>query len=142
MATLATPLASQASEDQDGFDLKRALEESRADTRAVIEVIDAIGRESSTTGVLHSSLHSVKRAFLMDYGACWMIDKSIQATSFRMETNSLGAAYDRINETDHYEKGKGITGRTWAAADVIFVPFPPSPFRSSWRSRWPAFSFL
>lgn len=103
------------------FDPAVALEESRADTRAVIEVIDAIGRESSTTGVLQSSLSSVKHAFRMDYGACWMIDKTIQATSFRMETNSLGPAYDRINESDHYQKGKGITGRTWASADVIFV---------------------
>jgi hypothetical protein len=50
-----------------------------------------------------------------------MIDKEIQATSFRMETNSLGTSYDQINRTDHYQKGKAITGRTWAMADVIFV---------------------
>jgi len=121
MANLALPPALRAPEGQNVFDPLVALEESRADTRAVIEVIDAIGRESSTTGVLASSLHSVKRAFHMNYGACWMIDRDIQATSFRMETNSLGPAYDRINQTDHYQKGKGITGRTWASADVIFV---------------------
>jgi methyl-accepting chemotaxis protein len=97
------------------------LEDCRADTRAVIEVIDAIGSESTTTRVLESAIFSVKRAFGMDYGACWMIDRDIQATSFRVETNSLGPAYDLINQTDHYQKGKGITGRTWAAADVIFV---------------------
>ncbi len=123
MATLAPPppsLPTATLERRQSSD-PGALEESRADTRAIIEVIDAIGRESTTTRVLESSLFTIKSAFHMDYGACWMIDKSIQATSFRMETNSLGPAYDRINQTDHYQKGKGITGRTWASADVIFV---------------------
>lgn len=116
---LVQPAAS-AMEGENG--LSQALAEAQANTRAVVEVIDAIGRETTATGVLESSLRTVKQAFHLDYGACWMIDRAIQATSYRMETNSLGPAFDAINEGAHFQKGQGITGRTWASADVVFVP--------------------
>jgi methyl-accepting chemotaxis protein len=51
-----------------------------------------------------------------------MIDKQAQHTTFSVEAGNLGPAYDYINQTDHYQKGRGITGRTWATADVIFIP--------------------
>ena len=120
MATLVAPLPPPIFERRKQTD-PRVLDDCRADTRAVIDVIDAIGSDSTTTRVLHSAIHAIKGAFHMDYGACWMIDYEIQATSFRMETNSLGPAYDLINQSDHYQKGKGITGRTWEKGDVIFV---------------------
>ncbi len=117
--SLVQPAAATA-EPESG--LSEALAEAQANTRAVVEVIDALGRETTATGVLESSLRSVKQAFHLDYGACWMIDSAIQATSFRMETNSLGPDFHRVNETSHFKKGQGITGRTWATADVVFVP--------------------
>src|SRR6201999_198305 len=43
-------------------------------------------------------------------------------TTFSGEAGNLGPAYSHINATDHYQKGRGLTGRTWAAADLIFIP--------------------
>ena len=51
-----------------------------------------------------------------------MIDVELQHTTFAIESGSLGPAYDRINQETHYKKGQGLTGKTWAAADVIFIP--------------------
>ncbi len=116
MATFATkPLSVPA-------DLAGALAESRANTAAVIEVIAAVGRDTTNTTVIQSALHAVKTAFGYDYGACWMIDKAAHHTTFAYETHSLGPAYDRVNRETHYAKGQGLTGRTWAAADTVFIP--------------------
>jgi methyl-accepting chemotaxis protein len=95
--------------------------DARANTRAVIEVIEAIGRDATTATVIHSALHAVKSAFGYDYGACWMIDRQAQHTAFAAETHSLGPAFDRVNRETNYIKGQGITGKTWAAADTLFI---------------------
>lgn len=117
MATL-TPEPAAAS----SLPLEEALAEAQANTRAVIQVITAVGRDTNTSTVVRSALNAVKTAFGYNYGACWMIDKRLQHTTFAAEAGSLGPAYDHINATDHYQKGRGITGRTWEAADVIFIP--------------------
>jgi methyl-accepting chemotaxis protein len=98
------------------------LAEARSNTRAVLHVIQAIGEYSTAATLIDAALHAIRSAFDLDYGACWMIDKQLQATSFAAEAGNLGAVYDEINRTDHYEKGRGITGRTWAAEELIFVP--------------------
>jgi methyl-accepting chemotaxis protein len=46
----------------------------------------------------------------------------MQHTTFAVEAGSLGPAFDQVNRETHYQKGQGITGRTWAAADVLFIP--------------------
>jgi methyl-accepting chemotaxis protein len=117
MATLT-----RQSPSDHALDLEKALAEAQANTRAVIQVIAAVGRDTSTATLVQSALDSVKTAFGYNYGACWMIDKELQHTTFAAESGDLGPAYDRINATDHYQKGRGLTGRTWAAADVIFIP--------------------
>jgi len=104
------------------LDQAEMLAEARANTHAIVQVIDAVGKDTTTSAVFQSSLQSVKAAFGWDYGACWMIDEAIQATSFAAEAGNLGPAYDVVNQTNHYKKGQGITGRTWAAADVVFIP--------------------
>lgn len=111
-----------AAETAPSVDMEEALREAQANTRAVIQVIAAVGRDIQTSTLVQSALDAVKTAFGYDYGACWMIDKELQHTTFAAEAGSLGPAYDHINRTDHYKKGKGITGRTWAAADLIFIP--------------------
>jgi methyl-accepting chemotaxis protein len=98
------------------------LAEARSNTQAVIHVIEAVGKHTTTSAVIDAALHAVRSAFGLDYGACWLIDKRLQATSFAAEAGNLGPAYDEINRTNHYEKGKGITGRTWATRDLIFIP--------------------
>ena len=98
------------------------LIESRANTRAVIQVITAVGENTTHDAVLLSTLDAVKAAFGYDYGACWMIDWKLQQTTFAIEAGNLGPTFDRINRETHYKKGQGLTGRTWAAADVIFIP--------------------
>jgi methyl-accepting chemotaxis protein len=98
------------------------LAESRANTRAVIQVITAVGENTTPKAVLLSALDAVKAAFGYDYGACWLIDEELQQTTFAVETGNLGPAFDRINQETHYKKGQGLTGKTWATADVIFIP--------------------
>jgi methyl-accepting chemotaxis protein len=102
--------------------LAAALAEARANTAAVIEVIGAVGRDTTNATVVQSALHAVKTAFGYDYGACWMIDKGAQHTTFAAETHSLGPAFDRVNRETHYVKGQGLTGKTWAAADTLYIP--------------------
>lgn len=98
------------------------LAEARSNTQAVIHVIEAVGKCTTTTTLIDSALLAVRSAFGWDYGACWMIDREIEATTFRAEAGNLGPDYDHINRHDHYQKGKGITGRTWANSDLIFIP--------------------
>lgn len=99
-----------------------ALAESRANTQAVIKVITAVGEKSTPGEVLSSTLAAVRAAFGYDYGACWMIDAELQQTTFAVESGNLGPAFDRVNRETHYKIGQGLTGKTWASADVVFIP--------------------
>jgi methyl-accepting chemotaxis protein len=98
------------------------LAESRANTRAVIQVITAVGESTDSDSMLLSTLEAVKAGFGYDYGACWMIDQRLQQTTFAMEAGNLGPAFDRVNQDTNYKKGQGLTGKTWATADVVFIP--------------------
>ena len=79
-------------------DRRRRLEPSeelaaaRANTEAIIHVGEAIAKRTTTTAVIDAALRSVRDSFGLDYGACWMIDKQLQATSFFAECGNLGAA--------------------------------------------------
>jgi len=116
MAQRRSPKRASSADDLD------ELAESRANTRAVIHVITEVGEKSTANEVMRSTLDAVKAAFGYDYGACWIIDQEMQHTSFAVEAGNLGPAFDRVNRETHYKKGQGITGRTWAAADVLFIP--------------------
>ena len=87
----------------------------------MIQVIETVGQASSTRNIQTSVLESVCKALDLQYGACWMIDKSIQATSFAAEYGNLGPEYDKVNQFEHYKFGEGLGGRTWKARDVIFI---------------------
>jgi methyl-accepting chemotaxis protein len=122
VASQITALHSPADGAPVPSDLPSALEESQANTRAVIHVIREVNEKTTPKDVMASTLAAVKEAFGYGYGACWMIDKEEQHTNFAMESGSLGPAFDRVNRETHYEKGQGLTGKTWAAADVLFIP--------------------
>lgn len=98
------------------------LAEARSNTQAVIEVVQAIGKHATAEELINAALLAVRGAFHLDYGACWMIDRQIEKTSFAAESGNLGPVYDEVNRTEHFEKGRGLTGRTWAAEELIFVP--------------------
>ncbi len=98
------------------------LDEARSNTRAVIEVIAAVGKHTTTSALVDAALQAVRSAFALDYAACWMIDTELQQTTFYAESGNLGPDYDEVNRTNHYKKGQGITGRTWANRDLILIP--------------------
>ena len=93
---------------------------AQANTRILIDTIAAIGRCTSTRDLVQETLDIVRSACGYDYGACWLIDRLARHTTFAEESASLGPDFDRINQTDHYEKGRGLTGKTWEAADLLF----------------------
>ena len=103
-------------------DLEARLEEAGQNTRAVIEVIQAVGEATNLRQLQAAALESGCKALDFQYGACWMIDRAIQATSFSLEYGSLGPRFDKVNQTAHWKCGQGLGGRTWKARDLLFIP--------------------
>jgi methyl-accepting chemotaxis protein len=94
--------------------------QAQANTGVLTGTIAAIGRRISTRALVQETLGIVRTACGYEYGACWLIDRLAGHTTFAEESASLGPAFDRINQADHYEKGRGLTGKTWEAGDLLF----------------------
>ena len=69
-----------------GVDLHGALAEANANTRAVLAVIEAIGRATTVEEAVKAALDAVRSSFGWAYGSYWTVDAKEHALVFSCES--------------------------------------------------------
>lgn len=95
--------------------------EAAADTRAVNQVLEALGRAETVAEAATVALDTVRRAFNMTYGSYWVIDKAVNALKFLVESGSVNDEFRRVTRESVFPEGVGFCGRTWKARQLTFV---------------------
>ncbi|MEZ6235769.1 MAG: GAF domain-containing protein [Phycisphaerales bacterium] len=101
--------------------LEIMLEEANANTKAVTEVVEALGRATTVTEAARAALDAVKQAFGWAYGSYWTLDQKENALRFSIETGTVTAEFSRVTAEARFREGEGLSGRTWRSRDLVFV---------------------
>ncbi len=108
--------------DTQGLSYVQDLAEARSNTNAVIQVLEKLTAAQSTEEALSVVLATVRESFGWAYGSFWALDTKANTLKFQYESGSVNEEFRAITQNTSFNKGVGLSGRTWAANDLTFVP--------------------
>ena len=99
-----------------------ARQESLHDREAVTTVVAQLGAVTNEATALTTALESVREAFGYTYGSFWSLDEQAGVLRFAQESGSAGEEFRRVTKSASFARGVGLSGRAWAADELVFVP--------------------
>ena len=95
--------------------------EAAQDMAAVNRVLREISHATTRETAMATALASIREGFGWAYGSYWAVDPAQQALTFVQESGSAGDEFRQVTLTASFEKGVGLSGRTWRSRDLVFV---------------------
>jgi methyl-accepting chemotaxis protein len=95
--------------------------ELAADTRAVNQLLLALGRARSTREAITAALSAVREAFSWSYGSFWELNSEDQALRFGQDSGAVGDEFRRVSTESRFREGEGLNGQAWQSRDLVFV---------------------
>ncbi|MBY0402942.1 MAG: GAF domain-containing protein, partial [Cyanobacteria bacterium] len=95
--------------------------ESSANVTAVNLVLSSLAKAETKKEAVEIALSAVKSSFGWAYGSYWEIDAKADALKFAFETGTVTPEFSKVTQEASFKKGVGLSGRTWAKADLMFV---------------------
>lgn len=99
-----------------------AIADANANTRAVLQVVEAISRATTVNDAIRAALDAVKTAFGWAYASYWVVDPRDQALRFCLECGSVTEEFRRVTAEARFREGEGLSGRAWRQRDLYFTP--------------------
>lgn len=96
-------------------------EKSAQDVDAVSTVIRELTQATSRDQALRSALETIRKDFDWQYGSFWQLDENDNVLRFALESGDAGAEFRQVTMSASFAKGVGLSGRTWARDDLVFV---------------------
>jgi methyl-accepting chemotaxis protein len=96
--------------------------EMATDTKAVNQVLLALGRSAKVSDVVQAALSTVRDAFGWSYGSYWEVRPEDRALHFSLESGSVSAEFRRVTTEARFREGEGLNGQTWQRRELTFVP--------------------
>ncbi len=96
-------------------------EKNAQDVEAVSTVIRQMTEATSRDEALRSALETIRADFDWQYGSFWSLDEEENVLRFALESGDAGAEFRRVTMSASFAKGVGLSGRTWARGDLVFV---------------------
>ncbi|WP_442906445.1 GAF domain-containing protein [Kineococcus sp. NBC_00420] len=99
-------------------------EKAAQDVDAVSTVIRELTTAADEQSALRTALETIRRDFDWQYGSFWRLDESDARTPvlrFELESGDAGEEFRRVTLSASFAKGVGLSGRTWAKQDFMFV---------------------
>ena len=100
---------------------EQVLEEGR-NSAAVWRVLEVVSDASNADDVISGALNTVREAFGWDYGSFWKHDPGADTLRFDQESGSVTEEFRRVTLESTFDKGVGLSGRTWLTRDLVFEP--------------------
>ena len=109
--------------------LERAHETVRQEKAAQdVDAVSTVVRELTTARdeqtALRTALATIRREFDWQYGSFWRLDESDPrrpVLRFELESGDAGEEFRAVTLSASFARGVGLSGRTWAAQDLVFV---------------------
>ena len=101
--------------------LQQEMLETRANSQAVMQVVESLMRTETAVEAARIALDSVRRSFGWAYGSFWTIDKEAGCLRFATDSGTVSQEFQKASESSSFQHGVGISGRAWAQRDIVFV---------------------
>lgn len=88
---------------------------------ALIQVLEAVAKAETEEDAAIAALNAVKDAFDWAYGSYWKVAPEENVLRFAVETGAVTPDFTKVTREASFEKGVGLSGKTWQAQDLIFV---------------------
>jgi methyl-accepting chemotaxis protein len=105
----------------DKLRLQAETEEAASNTRAVNEVLAAMGSATTFDGAAQAALDTVRNAFGWAYGSYWKVDPADQLLKFAVESGDAGEEFRKVTLAASFAEGVGLSGRAWKSRDLFFT---------------------
>jgi methyl-accepting chemotaxis protein len=118
-AASSTAVEENGAKELQAYEAK--LQEANANTRAVVDVVNAVSDTTTVEETIGAALDRVRDAFGWAYGSFWYLDQKTQELKFSSESGTVNAEFRAATESAAFKKGVGLSGRTWDRRDLFFV---------------------
>jgi methyl-accepting chemotaxis protein len=105
----------------DRLRLEAEAAEQASNTKAVNEVLAAMGSAASSEEAAKVALDAVRSAFGWAYGSFWRVDPADQLLKFSVESGDAGEEFRRVTMAASFAEGVGLSGRAWKSRDLFFT---------------------
>lgn len=95
--------------------------ENTSDAAAVNKVLEVVSLTSNVEAAAKAALETVKEEFGWAYGSYWLVDPQINALRFVIDSGRVTPEFHKVTQEASFEKGVGLSGRTWKERDLMFV---------------------
>lgn len=104
--------------------LQNELAESMANTRGVLDVVQALQHVSSENprDAIVKALDAVRRAFGWAYASYWEVNSAERVLRYACESGSVNEEFRQCTLSTVFHEGQGLSGRAWRQRDLVFVP--------------------
>ncbi|TKJ16843.1 GAF domain-containing protein [Blastococcus sp. CCUG 61487] len=96
--------------------------EAHANVHAVTAVVRALAATDTVQAAVDVALDTVRERFGWAYGSYWRLDPQSEVLRFAQESGSAGPEFREVTLAASFAEGVGLSGRTWRAQDLVFVP--------------------
>jgi len=97
------------------------LAEANANTKALIDAVNAIIRAETTDEVVRATLDTIRKEFGWTYASYWVVDPVENALVFSAESGRVDDEFQRLTRTARFREGEGLNGRSWRLRDLFHV---------------------
>ena len=101
--------------------MEAETEEAASNTRAVNEVLAAMGSADTFDHAAQAALDTVRDAFGWAYGSYWRVDPADQLLKFAVESGDAGEEFRKVTLAASFAEGVGLSGRAWKTRDLYFT---------------------
>ncbi|MFC3688661.1 GAF domain-containing protein [Aquipuribacter hungaricus] len=98
------------------------LQQGLQDRVAVTSVVTDVSAAPDVDTAIRVALDAVRRSFGWHYGSFWALDEEEGLLRFAVESGSAGEEFRKVTLAASFAEGVGLSGRAWAARDLVFVP--------------------
>ncbi|WP_272491956.1 methyl-accepting chemotaxis protein [Nocardioides mangrovi] len=102
-------------------DTKRRLD-AEQDLHTITQILRTVSSAATGAEALELALDGIRSGFGWAYGSFWSVDEDRGVLAFTRESGSAGQEFRAVTLAASFERGVGLSGRTWATGDLVFVP--------------------
>ena len=102
-------------------DPRTARAEAESNTRAVIDLLQNLGRVQTPNEAAMAALASVRAAFGWAYGSFWTLDRTSASMRCSGESGTVNAAFQAATQAASFREGQGLVGGAWQRREMFFV---------------------
>ncbi|HEV2968339.1 MAG TPA: methyl-accepting chemotaxis protein, partial [Pirellulales bacterium] len=100
----------------------KAAAEADENVRAVLQVVEALGRAATVSEAARAAIDSVRDAFGWVYSTYWSLDPKDLSLKFAVDSGHVNDEFQRATVAARFPEGIGLPGRVWQQRELIFVP--------------------